>query len=303
MTTTITCVGTAVLDHVYEIDVLPGGEGKHFATSKKDVGGGPAASAAVAICRLGGAARYVGGLGTDHAGDDILADLDAEGVDTGWVGRSKLYPSPTSAVIVDRHGERLIVNHTDRRLMEGLEERVAEATAGVDAVLADLRWPVGAIAGLRAAAGLGIPGIVDFDQTDADTDITLLGSASHVVFSQPALAELTGDNDPAVGLQQMRDRIPAWLAVTAGSAGTFYLSDHGTDHVPAFDVAVVDTLGAGDVFHGAFALAIGQGLGPKRALVEASAAAAIKCTRAGGRSGAPNRYELNAFLKERRTWN
>lgn len=297
MTPLITCVGTAVLDHVYQVDTLPVGEGKHFATDQRDVGGGPAASAAVAISRLGGRARFVGGLGTDGAAETILSGLAAERVDTRWVGRNRDWPSPTSAVLIDSRGERTIVNHTNQETMAGLEPLVVEATVGATAVLTDLRWASGCVTALRSAAASGASSVVDYDLSDVSSSAAL-ELANYVIFSGPALASLTGTDDPAVGLQEVRKESPAWLAVTAGAGGTTYLAGHAPGEVPAFQVDPVDTLGAGDVFHGAFVLGIARGLDPEQALVAASAAAAIKCTRPGGRNGAPTEDELTTFLEE-----
>jgi sulfofructose kinase len=297
VTPLITCVGTAVLDHVYHVDVLPDREGKHFATDHRDVGGGPAASAAVAISRLGGRSRFVGGLGIDAAAEAILSDLAAERVDTRWVGRSRDLPSPTSAVLIDSSGERMIINHTNQETMAGLEPLVVEATVGATAVLTDLRWASGCVTALRSAAASGIPSVVDYDLSDVSSNAAL-ELADYLIFSAPALASLTGTDDPAAGLQEVRMESPAWLAATAGASGTIYLAEHTPGEVLAFDVDPVDTLGAGDVFHGAFVLGIARGLEPERALIAASAAAAIKCTRPGGRSGAPNQDELTSFLEE-----
>jgi sulfofructose kinase len=298
MSTVITCVGTAVLDHVYRVDKLPSREGKHFAESYHQIGGGPAASAAVAISRLGGAARFVGGVGSDDAGDQLVAELAAEGVDTHWIARSPDHPSPTSAVIIDGGGERMIVNHTDQETMSDLESLVVEAVAGAAAVLTDLRWASGCEAALAAAAAAGITAIVDYDMSDTTIGEEVLDLASHIVFSAPALAALTGLDDRAAGLLAIRESSPAWLAVTAGNSGTNYLADKEPVQLPAFPVDVVDTLGAGDVFHGAFALGIGRGLSPDQALIGASAAAAIKCSRPGGRAASPTRSELTTFMKE-----
>jgi sulfofructose kinase len=298
MSAVIACVGTAVLDHVYRVDELPRGEGKHFAGSHRDIGGGPAASAAVTVSRLGGAARFVGGLGVDGAGDRIVAELDAEGVDTRWVGRSPDHPSPTSAVVIDRRGERMIVNSTDQATMAGLEPLVVEAVFDADAVLTDLRWAAGCETALTTAAARRVPAIVDYDLSDVAAGDRALKLASHIVFSAPALASLTGITDAAEGLRAVRESSAAWLAVTAGSQGTTYLAPDTAGHVPAFAVEAVDTLGAGDVFHGAFALAVGRGAPPEQALIAASAAAAIKCTRQGGRAGSPTLRELTTFLKE-----
>jgi sulfofructose kinase len=298
MSPVIACVGTAVLDHVYRVPSMPHGEGKHFATSQTDVGGGPAASAAVTVSRLGGTARFVGGLGNDAAGDEIIAGLDAAGVDTRWVGRSAAHPSPTSAVIIDDAGERMIINHTAQSTMAGLEPLVVEAVFDADAVLTDLRWAAGCEAALATATASGVPSIVDYDLSDVAAGEIALELAGYVVFSAPALAAVTGTTDPVTGLRQVRKGSSAWLAVTAGGEGTTFLADEDVGHVPAFAVDVVDTLGAGDVFHGAFALALGRGIAPEQALIPASAAAAIKCTRPGGRAGAPTHDELITFMEE-----
>ena len=78
----------------------------------------------------------------------------------------------------------------------------------------------------------------------------------------------------------------------------WWLEGHDVCHVPAFEIAAVDTLGAGDTFHGAFALAIGEGADEATAAVFASAAAAVKCTRPGGRDGIPTRAQVAAFYDE-----
>ena len=78
-----------------------------------------------------------------------------------------------------------------------------------------------------------------------------------------------------------------------------FVEDGTIAHLPAFAVEAVDTLGAGDVWHGAFALGLAEGQGERAAIRFASAAAAIKCTRFGGRAGAPQRTEIEAFLAAR----
>ncbi len=94
----------------------------------------------------------------------------------------------------------------------------------------------------------------------------------------------------------MRQRTDAWLCVTCGGEGVFWLEGDALRHLPAFEVEVVDTLAAGDVFHGALALALAERRGVGHALPFAMAAAAIKCTRFGGRDGIPHRAEVEQFL-------
>lgn len=122
-------------------------------------------------------------------------------------------------------------------------------------------------------------------------------SASHVAFSQAALAATAETNDPVAGLLRMRAETSAWLAVTAGEEGAWWLDGDSVQHVPAFAVEVVDTVGAGDVFHGALALGLGEGQDEASAIRFAAAAAAVKCTKPGGRAGVPTRPEVEALLE------
>ena len=122
--------------------------------------------------------------------------------------------------------------------------------------------------------------------------------ASHVVFSRQGITDLTGEQDPVAALKAARRHTDAFLAVTDGPNGLFWLHDGVVEHQPGFAVTVVDTLGAGDVWHGAFALALAQGEAEPSAMRFASAVAALKCTRFGGRRGTPDRATVEQFLKE-----
>jgi sulfofructose kinase len=124
----------------------------------------------------------------------------------------------------------------------------------------------------------------------------LLELASHVVFGREGLAAMAETPDIAQGLGRMREQTGAWLAVTCGGEGVYWLDDGQVRHLPAFEVEVVDTLAAGDVFHGALALALAERRPIEAALPFAAAAAAIKCTRFGGRDGIPNRAEVERLL-------
>jgi sulfofructose kinase len=120
-----------------------------------------------------------------------------------------------------------------------------------------------------------------------------------VAFSADALADYSGIDEQARALVAVARGLPAWCCVTAGGDGVYTLVDGLPRRHAAFDVVAVDTLGAGDVWHGAFALALAEGRDETAAVRIASAAAALKVQRAGGRSGAPTRAELDSFLAAR----
>lgn len=295
--TLVSCIGLAVHDVIFTVETLPAGPGKTHAAERHEAGGGPAANAAVAVATLGDSARFVGVVGDDLIGDSITNDLAARGVDTSTVRRLAGHRSPLSAVTVDRSGERAIVNHSDPAMFAEAPPPTDDDLVGSSTVLADVRWPEGAVAGLRWARDNEVAGVLDYDVGD-ENGPELLTIASHVVFSAAALAGLTGTRDPEGGLIRARGMTSAWLAVTLGEKGTLWLDGSDARREPAFSVDVVDTTGAGDIYHGVFALELGHGLDVRAAMRLASAAAALSCTRLGGRDGVPTRTELENFLKE-----
>lgn len=294
----VVCVGIAVLDLVFRVEAMPRAAEKYRARDFASVGGGIAANAAVAIARLGGRAALATRLGDDAIGAEIVAGLEAEGVDCALARRIEGRRSPLSSIYVDGEGERQIVAFADPEMPidpSWLPERLAEGTRGV---LGDTRWSAGAIRLFRAAREAGVPSVLDADRRPDDPD--LLALATHAVFGQQGLAETTGIDDPRAALAALAQRHDGFLAVTLGAEGVLYTGEGGAIvHAPAPRVAVVDTLGAGDVWHGAFALALAERMDEARAVAFASAAAALKCTAFGGRAGAPTREALEIFMRER----
>ncbi len=293
----VLCVGIATLDRIFAVDRLPTTPGKYRANSRTVTGGGVAANAAVAISRLGGDARFLGAFGDDEAGDLIKASLTDEHVDVSGLRVLPNRQSPESIVLVDSSGERWIVNHASADLFDVAPPPTDAEIGRPDVVLTDMRWREGAVASLAAARRLGVPGVVDCDHAPADAP-GILEQASHVVFGQSTLIAWAGSADIEDALRIAADRLDAWVGVTAGGDGTTWLDSGRLEHAPAIEVVAVDTLGAGDVFHGAFALGLAEGMSARRAVEFGSAAAALKCTRFGGRDGTPTRDELERFRAE-----
>lgn len=270
--------GLATVDMVHLVDVLPEGGNKHRSHGLRQIGGGCAANAAVAIARLGGEAVLLTRLGDDAAGDWLVAALAAQGV-TLLAPPTPDAQTPQSAVMVDAAGERMIVNFRGA----GLPENVPDLPE-FDAALADTRWPAGADVVLRAARGGGLPGVLD-GEAPVGPEAAL---ASHVVFAAPGLRAFAGMDDLDAALAATD--LPGRVAYTDGAAGVVWKDGPRLAPPP---VAVVDTLGAGDVWHGAFALALARGGGLDAASRFANRAAAMKCTRAGGWDVYPTAQELD----------
>ncbi|SEB98980.1 sulfofructose kinase [Rhizobiales bacterium GAS188] len=294
--TKVLCVGIATLDHVYAVDTMPDRPEKFRARDLVIIGGGTAATAAFAVARLGGQAMLAARLGDDMTGRVILAELEEAGVDCSLARRYPGRRSPSSAVLVDPQGERLVMCYADARLPEDASFLPERLPADIRAVLGDVSWIAGARRLFAAARLAGIPSLIDGDRVIED--LGYFDAASHVAYSAATVRQLTGISDPAEGLAALARAAGNWIAVTDGGRGAWFTEDGAIDHEPGFAVAAVDTLGAGDVFHGALALALAEGRPERLAVRFANAAAALKCTRfGGGRAGAPSRDEVEAFMR------
>ena len=295
--TSVLCLGMSALDAIYRVPAIPTAPTKILATGYLECGGGMAANASVAVARLGGQSHYWGRVGDDPLGTRILAQLAAEGVDTGTVRRVPGCVSPSAAILVADDGERLVCAYNDPRLDPDPAWLPLERVGHFSAALVDVRWPAGAAAVLDAARSHGIPAVLDGDIGPIDVLRDLAGRATHVAFSEPGLALVSGTTSPGEGLLRMAAQGPAVVGVTLGADGYLWWDGQRERRVAAPSVKAVDTLAAGDTWHGAFTLALGEGSGIETAARFANIAAAIKCTRFGGRLGAPTRSEVAAFPK------
>jgi sulfofructose kinase len=289
----ILCVGALTFDTIFRLEELPTGPGKFLPIEAVEVAEGMAAAQAASIVRLGGAAALWASAGTDVVGDRLLADISAAGVDVTNVRRIEQARSGFSTIFMDTRGERMIVPQYDAALS-------AAPTAVPDfapfaAILTDVRWPTAAALALSAARDMSIPGILDADVTTREVLDRLVPLASHVVASEGGARALTDGADPEAATAMLADWLGGFVAVTAGERGCWWTDSGAIRHTPAPSVAVVDTLAAGDVFHGAFALGLAEGWPMERIIRFSSAAAAIKCSRFGGRLGCPTRSEVEAY--------
>jgi sulfofructose kinase len=296
----VACAGIVTLDHIFQIETLPTEEGKYTATGHHEVGGGVAANAAVTVVRLGGAASFIGCVGDDRVGDDVVRELAELGVTCDSTQRIANRSTPISVALVDRGGHRELVNFVPPDFFERADPSLASDIGRAAAVLVDCRWPAGALDALRAARRRGVPAVVDVDRPlddDPDTETgRIVDTATHLVYSRDALVGTTNEEDLGTALAAAARRSSAWTAVTDGEHGVSWLEGGELRHQPAFRVDAVDTLGAGDVFHGAFALSLAEGRPEHDAVRFAAAAAAAKCARVGGRTGIPDRSAVDALL-------
>lgn len=261
-------VGLACLDYRFSVQRFPPPLRRQPVSAYREALGGPAATAAAAVVGLGGRARLCGRRGDDPVGRRVEELLRSEGVETQTYRAFPGARSPVSAVFVTPDGERFLFPFRGEDLPADADWVPSEVLDGAEAVLADLRWCEGALAIARRARERAIPVLVDLDQ-DCPEAWALLEYATHAVADEDLARRLGGIE----ALMDRLRRLKIWGAVTVGAGGVF----HAGGHMPAFGLRVVDTTGAGDVFHGAFALALAQGQTEIEGLRFASAAAGLRC--------------------------
>ena len=297
MANVLTC-GVAVIDFVFYMDNFPHEAKKYRTANATIVGGGNAANSSVAIQRLGGSASLIARVGDDEIGEIIVSGLNHENVDCALVRRIDGIKSSFSSIYVNKTGERQIMNFRDPEFPVSTSWFPEKIPERIDVILADNRWTKGAIDLLEKARQQGIPGIIDVERSIEPELESALQLASHIAFSAEGLEEYMGCGNQGEQVLQVAKNTGNWVCVTTGEHGVIYTDGNTVEHFPAFSVNAIDTLGAGDTWHGAFALAIGEGMQIDPAIRFASAAAALKCTKQGGRGSSPLRSEVEQFLKE-----
>ncbi len=288
-------LGIAVFDHVFHLPAMPRRAEKFRAERYETIVGGCAATAAVTINRLGGAARLAVRLGDDRNGAAVVLALAEAGVDNSLCQTTPGAVTPVATVLVDAAGERQIVSFRGAGFSRDIAWLDRDALGDCHAVLVDTRWPAAAAPALALAHDIGCPGIVDgeppFDQAG-----DVLAAASHIAFPAEGLRVLAGLSDLSSGLSSLGDRYDAWLAATDGQAGVYFTNGETIAHSPALPVSSLDSLGAGDVWHGAFALALAEGKSEADAVRFASVAAALKCANGTGWPAIPTRADVESAL-------
>jgi sulfofructose kinase len=297
----VLCIGIPVRDLTFRVEAVPERGSKANATHLAEICGGNALNAAIAMARLGGRVAFAGPMGDarETSSGFILERMTAEGIETAHIVRIPGAATPVSAIIIDASGERTLTIYRDPALWTVQLPDAEELLADCQAVLVESRCGAFCVDLCAEARRRGIPVIVGVDRAMALTD-GLLTTASHLLFPSEQVQETAGIAHDGEALKHLAGLTPAFLAATRGPRGTIWLNEAATrEETPAFPVEAVDTLGAGDVFHGAFTLRLAEGGGVREALRFAAAAAALKCTRHGGGPAAPQRIEVEGFLRDR----
>ena len=266
----VLCVGHACYDLIFGVARHVAEDEKSVATSYNGCGGGPASNAAVAAARLGVRAGFAGYLGNDPFGEKHFSELRHTGVITDLIVRGKA-PTPLSIVLVKPDGNRALVNYRgDTAPLTANAIDFDRCTPRV--ILFDGHEPELSLPLAKWAAQHDIPTILDAGSVHDGTR-ALIHDMTYLVASEKFARAYTGSAEMAQALYQLSQKVDN-VVVTLGHRGLIWKNRCGKGRQPAFPVKAVDTTGAGDTFHGAFAAGLAKGMDWETLLKYASAAAA-----------------------------
>ncbi len=292
--TDVLCIGQATYDISLTVDHHPAPDEKTVATAFAGSGGGPAANAAVTVARLGGNSTLIAKMGNDLFGRIHLEELNQENVRTYLIQQTARF-TPLSVILVKPDGRRTVVNFrkefTPLKISD-LMINIEEIRPGI--ILFDGHEPEISEHILRKARKLNIKTVLDAGSVHEGTRL-LFSEVNYPITSRKFALDFSGSDDPEEALRKLSKKNSSTV-ITLGKEGLIYLEEDRVESLPAFEVDEVDTTGAGDIFHGAFAFSLARGKDFRKALIYASAAAALSCTRHGARAGIPTADAVEKIL-------
>lgn len=291
-------VGAICSATIFRVDSVPPAPAKVLAKETCHLIDGMALAAACAFAALGGSGQVWSRIGDDRLGAEARTMMEDEGLEVS--GLHVVPGSITSnvAIIVDRNGDRIVVPFHDPNADISADWLPLETLAGVDIVHCETRWSQGAEVALKAARARGIPCMIDGDVAPLETLKRLIPLADYAVFSDAGLMVYAECGDVEQALRKVAPNHNGHVGASCGPDGYCWYENGEIFRVKAPKVDAIDTLGAGDVFHGAFALEILNGKNIEDAAKFACAAASLKCTRFGGRLGCPTRPEVELLVQK-----
>jgi ribokinase len=294
----VTVLGSLNMDISVTVPALPGPGATVLGSAARFTPGGKGANQAVAAARLGAGVRMVGCVGDDDFGRRLLAALRAEGIDADAVRTLTSVPTGLAMIAVDEAGENLIVVSPGANHQVGPAENKAATNSG-DILVISAEIPTPAITGALAQPGRKIlnlapaPANATALVTTAGADLDWLvvnESEAAAVLGRP----VSGLADAKKAATELTAKGPLHAVVTAGAHGAALAGPDGVHTIEGFTVHAVDTVGAGDTFVGALAVALAAGVSPLEATRAAAAAGAAAVTRHGAQAAMPRPADVLA---------
>jgi ribokinase len=295
----IVVVGSINMDLVAHTRQIPVPGQTVTGTAFDTTPGGKGANQAVAAAHLGYPVHMVGAVGDDVFGQALLDNLTKAGVDTSAVTRVP-GPSGVAPILIDEAGQNsiVVVPGANAKVDTAAVDRQSALIRSAGMVLCQLELPIATVSHLLAlCAEAGVPIMLDPAPAAPLPDEVFRHASWFTPNETEAAFFLNEESTAEDSAKHLLSRGLKGVVLKRGSDGAYVAIAGGkAAWVKPFRVQAVDTVGAGDCFNGAFAVALLEGNDPFAAARFASAAAAISVTRAGAQASMPSRAEVDAFL-------
>ena len=294
-------LGLCALDYSFAVDRYPRLDEKIDAVSFSRQGGGPVSTALCALAKFGVKSAFIGKCGADADGQTIKQDLKRFGVDTKRLILDNDSRTPRAFIIIDKEtGKRTVILDRTETSALSPDELDMNFIKKADYLLIDGRDAESSVTAAALVKKAGGEVIIDAGSPRKNIG-DLLAYVDHLVASNRFSLDFTQEVDPGKAALKLAHMGFKSVVITSGHQGCIGATPDGFLYQQdAFNVEVVDTTGAGDVFHGGYIYGLTQGWELPRILEFASAAAALKCTRIGGRRGIPELDEVNQLVEAHR---
>ncbi|WP_416067871.1 PfkB family carbohydrate kinase [Rhizobium sp. ZK1] len=287
--------GALAIDDIIYVD-RPLSAGKGKVTNRTQDHGGNVATALVAVAKLGGRAGFIGWLSDQPLTDISARELERHGVDISFAPRRPDAKPIRSVIMVGPEGDRFIAYDDD--VPHGTSESLADSILAQAQVLLIDGYATHADTIVARARKLGLAVVADIEWTIGPATERLMSLSNHLVLPLKFAQAYSCEPDPTSILRKLWSDDRSAVVLTDGERGSYIrqTGDAVLWHVPAYEVKAVDTTGAGDCFHGAYAFALTRGKQPVDCAVYATAAAAISVTGPGGRMALPDQSACLAWM-------
>jgi ribokinase len=291
-------LGQACVDYLGRVSSYPCEDGKVELLDLRSQCGGPASTALVTLSRLGVKTSFLGSISDDPIGVEILKGLRGGRVDLSSLKITPGHTSQFAFIAISREsGNRTIFWH--RGSVPPLKKEDVDLSPFVGARVLHLDGLMieASIEAARQAKARGLKVVLDAG-TMRDGSLELVSQIDVLIASARFAVPLVGEDSPAEkALEALSPFGPKEIVITLGSKGSVGWNRGEIIGQSAFPVEVVDTTGAGDVYHGAYLYGLLQGWDMRKCMRFASAASALKCRVIGARAGIPSLEEVTRFLE------
>ena len=292
-------IGACVMDTLYEIPSYPAEDTKMRASNSKPAGGGPVATGLVAAAKLGESASFIGNLSDDNGGVFLKKDFEKYGVSTEKTNIISGYRSFSSVIWLSREGgtRTCVFDRGDLPALE-LSDSQLEELKDSELLMVDGNELEAAISAARFMKENGKAVLYDAGGMYAGVE-RLLPYADYLIPSKEFALGISGCDNPDDAAKKLFETYsPKVVVITCGKDGGVYYDGKELRTYPIYPAKVVDSNGAGDVFHGAFAAGLMKGFDPYKCCHFASAVSGLKCTGVGARESVPCFEQVKEYMEE-----